>query len=200
MAMKLPTRPTQGPMRGLPLTTGSLPAAAFLILASPDGDSASPARSGTTLERSRIWPSASRIPGFSRPGGPKRNSFMTISSILLCQVGRWMARDHASDAGSGASALKDGACSYRRAGGNFAGTCAGSKRSRERAAIEQQILPRDVAGVNRAQERAGRAEFVRLAEALAGTLATRSAVAWSTGMLRFLAVASKFERSRSVSK
>src|SRR6266852_5242914 len=68
MAMKLPTRPTQGPMRGLPLTTGSLPAAAFLILARPDGDSASPARSGTTLERSRIWPSASRIPGFSRPG------------------------------------------------------------------------------------------------------------------------------------
>src|SRR6266851_2586666 len=144
MAMKLPTRPTQGPMRGLPLTTGSLPAAAFLILARPDGDSASPARSGTTLERSRIRPSASRIPGFSRPGGPKRNSFMTISSILSCQVGRSMARDHASDAGSGASALKDGACSYRRTGGHFAGTCAGSKRSRERA---------------------GGAEFIRLAEA-----------------------------------
>src|SRR5215472_16822073 len=38
MAMKLPTWPTQAPMRGLPLTTGSLPAAAFLILASPFGE------------------------------------------------------------------------------------------------------------------------------------------------------------------
>src|SRR6266850_1107640 len=41
-----------------------------------------------------------------------------------------------------------------------------SERAREHAAVHQQVLPGDVAGVRRAQERASRAEFVRLAEAL----------------------------------
>jgi hypothetical protein len=30
------------------------------------------------LERSRMRPSPSRIPGFSRPGGPKRTSFIVV--------------------------------------------------------------------------------------------------------------------------
>src|SRR5262249_44919502 len=145
MAVKLPTWPTPAPMRGLPLTTGSLPAAAaFLILARPPGESASPARSGTTLERSRMRPSASRIPGFSRPGGPKRNSFMTISSmgsVWLAQTGgRIMRRTPTPD---------------KR----------GSERPREGAAVDQQVLAGDVAGLCRAQERAGGAELVGRAEA-----------------------------------
>ena len=59
--------PTQAPRRGLPRTSGSLSIGALRILASPLGDSASPAMSGTTCERSRIAPLASMIPGFSRP-------------------------------------------------------------------------------------------------------------------------------------
>src|SRR5262249_27367529 len=35
-----------------------------------------PAISGTTFERSRMPPLESMIPGFSRPRGPKRTSFM----------------------------------------------------------------------------------------------------------------------------
>src|SRR5262249_62375592 len=42
----------------------------------------------------------------------------------------------------------------------------GSERSRELAAVDQQVLPRDKAGVGRAQERAGDAELVGRAEAL----------------------------------
>src|SRR5207247_9485610 len=76
MAMRLPTPPTQGPSRGLLRTSGSLSIAALRILASPLGESASPAISGTTFERSRMRPFESRIPGFSRPLGPKRTSFM----------------------------------------------------------------------------------------------------------------------------
>src|SRR5262249_35682560 len=145
MAMKLPTRPTQAPMRGLPLTTGSLPAvAAFLIAGRPLGESASPARSGTTLERSRMRPSASRIAGFSRPAGPKRNSLMTISSMVFGLVGPNGRADHASGMDGGQ---------------------AGSEASRERAAVDQQVLAGDVAGVGGAEERAGGAEFVGRAEA-----------------------------------
>ncbi len=68
--MKLPTLPTQGPSRGLPRTTGSAASLALRILASPFGDSASPAMSGTIFDRSRMRPSAPTIPGFSRPGWP----------------------------------------------------------------------------------------------------------------------------------
>src|SRR5215472_17039288 len=143
MAMKLPTRPTHGPMRGLPLTIGSLPPAAFLILARPFGDRASPARSGTTFERSRIWPSASMIPGFSRPGRPKRRSFMSVSLFRYLQ----------QLAGRRASCV-------RRRGGT-----SGSERAREHAAVDQQVLSGDVAGRGRAQERTGGAELVRRAEA-----------------------------------
>src|SRR5262249_15620807 len=76
MAMKLPMPPTQAPRRGLPRTSGSLSTAALRILARPLGDSASAAISGTTFERSRMPPLESMIPGFSRPRGPKRTSFM----------------------------------------------------------------------------------------------------------------------------
>src|SRR5215813_5367344 len=76
MAMKLPTPPTQAPSRTLPRTSGSLSIALLRILARPLGDSASPAISGTTFERSRMPPLESMIPGFSRPRGPKRTSFM----------------------------------------------------------------------------------------------------------------------------
>ena len=79
--MKLPTLPTQAPSRGLPFTRGSLSIGALRILARPLGDSASPAMSGTTFERSRMRPLASMIPGFSRPRGPKRTSFM--DQVLL---------------------------------------------------------------------------------------------------------------------
>src|SRR5258705_410589 len=47
MAMKLPTRPMQGPMRGLPRTGGSLSVLTLASLARLLGDNASPARSGT---------------------------------------------------------------------------------------------------------------------------------------------------------
>src|SRR5580692_12496154 len=151
MAMKLPTFPTQGPMRGLPLTIGSLPAAAFLILARPRGESASPERSGTTLDRSRMRPSASRIPGFSRPGGPKRKSFM---GVPLCRIGGETSKIAAS------------CVAPRRRTSGADGLAAASERPRKQAAVDQQVLSRDVAGVCRAQERAGIAELVGLAEAL----------------------------------
>src|SRR6266536_5528287 len=76
MAMKFPTPPTQAPSRTLPRTSGSLSIALLRILARPLGDSASAAISGTTFERSRMPPLESMIPGFSRPRGPKRTSFM----------------------------------------------------------------------------------------------------------------------------
>src|SRR5215472_2299691 len=43
---------------------------------------------------------------------------------------------------------------------------AGSECTRERATVDQQVLPGDIAGLGRAQERAGGAELVRCAEAL----------------------------------
>ena len=80
--MKLPTPATQAPSRGLPLTSGSLSIGALRILASPLGESASPAMSGTTFERSRMRPLVSTMPGFSRPRGPKRTSFMEHSLLV----------------------------------------------------------------------------------------------------------------------
>src|SRR5215471_668223 len=79
MAMKLPALPTQGPMRVPAGTTGRLAIAVFRIVANPAGERVSPAMSGTTPERSRILPSASTMPGFSRPAGPKRTSFIGVS-------------------------------------------------------------------------------------------------------------------------
>src|ERR1700716_1767186 len=150
MAMKLPTRPTQGPIRGLPFTTGSRPRAAFLILARPLGDKVSPERSGTTLERSRMCPSASMMPGFSRPGAPKRTSFMDqISSLRIFRVGLL-------ERGDWMWIMRPGRAVHKRPS-----ECAG-----ERAAVDQQVLPGDVAGLGRAQEHAGGAELVRRAEAL----------------------------------
>jgi hypothetical protein len=70
MAMKLPTLPMQGPSRGLPPTTLSRLMLAFLILARPPAASISPSISFTIRDRSRSLPSASMMPGFSRPGAP----------------------------------------------------------------------------------------------------------------------------------
>src|SRR5713226_7414419 len=105
MAMKLPTPPTHAPTRGLPLTRGSFSTDALRILARPLGESASPAISGTTFERSRIRPLSSTIPGFSRPSGPKRTSFMAHSLLEPKVEGgtatcRQDKLDHASDAGA----------------------------------------------------------------------------------------------------
>ena len=74
--MKLPTSPTHGPSRGVPRTSGSFSGLSLRNLVSPLGDKAGPAISGTTLERSRTRPWASSMPGFSRPGAPKRTSFI----------------------------------------------------------------------------------------------------------------------------
>src|SRR3954454_16028842 len=74
--MKWRVPPTQGPSRVPDFTAGSLEMSAFLIFASPRGESVSPAMSGTTFDRSRILPWPSMMPGFSRPGAPKRTSFM----------------------------------------------------------------------------------------------------------------------------
>src|SRR3954465_2376747 len=74
--MKWRVPPTQGPSRVPDFTAGSLEMSAFLIFARPRGESVSPAMSGTTFDRSRILPFLSMMPGFSRPGAPKRTSFM----------------------------------------------------------------------------------------------------------------------------
>src|SRR5262249_50479710 len=89
--MRLPTAPTQGPSRGLPRTSGNFSIAALRILASPLGASVSPVISGTTFERSRMRPWESMIPGFSRPLGPKRTSFMD-SPWGLGLFGAWIMR------------------------------------------------------------------------------------------------------------
>ena len=54
----------------LPFTGGSRLMLAFLILARPAGDSASPLMSLTILDRSRILPLPSMMPGFSLPAAP----------------------------------------------------------------------------------------------------------------------------------
>src|SRR5262249_11922187 len=77
--------------RGLPRTSGSFSIAALRILASPLGESVSPVISGTTFERSRMRPWESMIPGFSRPLGPKRTSFMN-SPWGLGLFGAWIMR------------------------------------------------------------------------------------------------------------
>src|SRR5258707_6074697 len=87
MAMKFDGRVTQGPIRGLPFTSGSLSMLAFLILLRPAGDSASPLMSFTTLDRSRILPFLSIIPGFSLPAVPKRTSFMGSPPSVIVDGG-----------------------------------------------------------------------------------------------------------------
>ena len=68
--MKLPTPPTQEPMRGLPFTSGSFSGLSLRSLFKPAGDNAAPEMSGTTFDKSRMRPSLSIMPGFSRPGAP----------------------------------------------------------------------------------------------------------------------------------
>src|SRR4051795_10768084 len=130
MAMKFDGRVTQGPIRGLPFTSGSLSRLAFLILARPAGDSASPLMSFTILDRSRILPFLSMIPGFSLPAAPKRTSFM--GSPPWCDCWWWMGV-----ASCGVEGIR--ARSER----------AWSERPREDAAVEQDVLPGDEAGLGR---------------------------------------------------
>src|SRR5262249_51042124 len=120
MAMKLPTPPTQAPSRTLPRTSGSLSIALLRILARPLGDSASPAISGTTFERSRMPPLESMIPGFSRPRGPKRTSFMDSPRAEGGQL--------ASGGGDHASGARGGQGSARSCGQDGVRTISGSER------------------------------------------------------------------------
>src|SRR5262245_26100362 len=78
MPRNLGTAPTGAPIRGSPSTKGSVVGSIALIRARLSRPSASPERSATTPERSRILPLLSRIPGFSPPVGPKRNSFIVL--------------------------------------------------------------------------------------------------------------------------
>jgi len=57
--------------------------------------------------------------------------------------------------------------------------CEGSEDSRKRAAVDRQILPGDEGRLGRAQERAGGAEAVEIAQALGRIEAMRSALASS---------------------
>src|SRR5262249_38964424 len=88
MARKLPTLPTQGPSRGVPRTSGSLSTLTFASFARLFGDSASPAMSGTWPDRSRMRPSLSTMPGFSRPAAPKRTSFIVVPFWAIARAGR----------------------------------------------------------------------------------------------------------------
>ena len=63
--------PTHGPRRTAPRRSGNFFGSALRTFVKPLGDSVSPAISGTIFDRSRILPSASMMPGFSRRGGPK---------------------------------------------------------------------------------------------------------------------------------
>src|SRR5438309_1005666 len=90
MAMKLPTPPTQAPSRGLPATSGNFSTGCLRILARLLGESASPVRSGMIDDKSRMRPLASMIPGFSRPRGPKRTSFIATLSL-------WVGRDFVAE-------------------------------------------------------------------------------------------------------
>src|SRR5450755_1975775 len=141
MARKLPTLPTQGPSRGVPRTSGSLSTLTLASFARLFGDSASPAMSGTRADRSRMRPSLSTAPGFSRPAAPKRTSFIVFPFWAIAGAG------------------ERGALLRIRVYNGMRGERA-SERAGERAAVEQQVLPGDVGGMGGAQECAGRAEFI----------------------------------------
>ena len=70
MQMNLPTWPTHGPIRGVPLTRGSDVGSILRSFAIESGSNVLPEMSGTTPDRSRIAPVESRSPGFSAPGEP----------------------------------------------------------------------------------------------------------------------------------
>ena len=73
------------------------------------------------------------------------------------------------------------------------------ERAGKRAAIHQDVLAGDVAGMHRAQKRAGRAELRRLAEAPGGDRLGALARASSTVMPPFFAHTCRLEVRRSVS-
>ena len=126
---------------------------------------------------------------------------LRIEDAGLFAAGRAVADElHRSSPWSGCEAAKVGAAIMRRRRSDGQALQRAIRTSRKGAAVDQQVLTGDVAGVRRAQERAGRAELVRLADALAPARSPmRSAPPARRLMPRFLAVASKFERSRSVS-
>src|SRR6188472_2274306 len=76
MQMNLPTLPTQGPMRGVPVTLGSDAESTLRSFARASGSSVSPAMSDTAPDKSRIAPVESRRPGLSCPAGPYLRSFI----------------------------------------------------------------------------------------------------------------------------
>src|ERR1041385_7337508 len=102
--MKWRMPPTQGPSRVPAFTSGSLEMSLFLILARPLGESVSPAMSGTTFDRSRILPFLSTMPGFSRPGAPKRTSFMDDFPLMTRFDGVAGRGDYASGGAVGQDA------------------------------------------------------------------------------------------------
>src|SRR3984957_18323226 len=182
MAMKLPTSPTHGPSRGVPRTSGSFSGLSLRNLVSPLGDKAGPAISGTTLERSRTRPWASSMPGFSRPGAPKRTSFI---QRLLARYRGFLdpPLPWAGGAGEGFVfvAVNEENQSRRespflfpdkRRGqegaapgpSNTASSAPRLQSARKGAAVNQEILTGDIAGLRRAKKRAGRAEFIGIAD------------------------------------
>jgi hypothetical protein len=81
MQTNFPTDPTHGPIRGVPSTSGSRLASIMLNFFNDSGDSASRAISATTPLKSRIFPTASTIPGRSVPAFPNRTSFTILSPL-----------------------------------------------------------------------------------------------------------------------
>src|SRR5690242_7864520 len=86
MQTNLPTRPTQGPIRGVPFTRGNDVGSSWLNRVIEAGSNASPAMSGTTPDRSRIAPVESRSPGFSCPAEPYLRSLMYQFPAFSCQL------------------------------------------------------------------------------------------------------------------
>src|SRR6266700_3787246 len=109
MATKWRVPPMQGPSRVPAFTTGSLDRSVRRILARLLSERASPAMSGTTLERSRMRPLSSMMPGFSRPGAPKRTSFMKFPPHCL-EIGRTNGSDYASPSRGGQAKIGPPAC------------------------------------------------------------------------------------------
>ena len=70
MQTNLPTLPTQGPMRSSPEANGNWLGSSAASFFKESGCNTLPAMSGTWALKSRIFPSLSKRPGFSRPFGP----------------------------------------------------------------------------------------------------------------------------------
>src|SRR5690606_18916809 len=91
MAMKFRTPPTQAPRRARFGAAGKDSGFTFLIFAIAPAASVAGVMSATTPERSRNTPAWSMMPGFSRPFGPKRTSF------ILESPGAWLELERLGD-------------------------------------------------------------------------------------------------------